>query len=249
MEALTGVAIQSFTFFKQTIEPYLRCIKANQQARLLAGLYSLAKSKVNLEFFQNTPAEWTSATRAAANQFERVRVHLTHARDEVQKAKEILDEDLLKVHSEDCSWDELLETLNLGVQSATNLRKMYTAGIHPDLRTDAEKSLILPDDEIQPYTYPGKGVTASDYWFIGRAEQLLKKCRTEKGEKLQPVNYHRIISKTFAAAFNQRNYSEERIKTALSRIRQRPRLKYRVPFPDTPATRHLDSTGTKKTPL
>jgi hypothetical protein len=239
MKEFNNAPLNSYTLFRQNIEPYLACISAKQRAHTATELYRLCQEKIGLERGQSFAPESVSDGRTAGNQFERTGAHLNRARKEVEKARACLEEDLQYFHAEDFGWDELLEKINLGLQTAVNWRKFYTATIHPDLRTPAEKRLIEPRDEVQEYTYPGKGVTASDYWFIGRAEQLLKQCRSKKGEELRPVNYHRIISKTFDAAFNQPKYTEKRVKTALRRIRQRPRLKYSAPWAVPPGTKSL----------
>jgi hypothetical protein len=233
------MALNSLISFLCRIEPHLRCITEQQRAPFAVELYRLAEEKIGIEESQNFAPQTISDNREAGTQFKRAGEHLANARREVEEAKACLDEDLLECHGEDYGWEELLERIDLALETAANNRKFYTAGIHPDLRTAVEKSLISPNDEVKSYTYPGKGVAKSDYWFLDRAERLLRQCSDEKGEKLDPVDYQNILSNTFVVAFNQFDWNKQRIKTALRRINERPRPNYAAPWAVTPQTKSL----------
>lgn len=233
------MALNSLTSFRRNIKPTLRCISAEKRAHVVIELHRLAEEKIGLESDQDFAPQSVSDNREAGNQLKCAGVRLAHAKTEVETAKACLDEDMQKFHAEDFGWEELLKKVDLALESAANYRKFYTAAIHPDLRTPAEKRLINPNDEIRSYGSPASGVAASDYWFIERAERLLKKCRSPKGKKLSPSDYQNIISKTFAAALNQPGYNKGRIKTALRRISERPRPNYAAPWAVRPRTKPL----------
>jgi hypothetical protein len=234
---IAGVKLKPFRFFKKNIEPHLRCIIPNQRDHIGTELYRLAKVKIDPEFWQKVAPEGVADLRKASNQFRRMGIYLARARKDVEEAKGSLAKDLEDFFWEDLGWDELFQKIDLGIETAANLRKFNAAMIHPDLRTGAEKKLIRPGDEVEPKGYPAPGVHDSNYWFIEQAEQLLKEGRDPKGRKLHLADSHRIIAQSFCAAFGECAWTTGRIKSALHHIKLRPRPKYTLHYPDTPATR------------
>jgi hypothetical protein len=232
-----GVAtLKSFRVFKRNIKPYLVCINPNQREYIGTELYRLAKGKIDLEFWQSLAPEGISLNRKIGNQFRRMGIHLAHARKDVEKAINSLGTDARDTLDDDVDWDGILLKIDFGLQSAVTMRKLNAAIIHPDLRTGTEKTLIRPGDEVEPQGYPARGVHISDYWFIERAEQLLKECRDPKGRKLHLADSHRIIAQSFCAAFGECAWTAGRIKSALHHIKVRPRPKYTPHCQGTPLT-------------
>ena len=230
------VKLKPFRWFKRNIEPHLRCIIPNQRDHIGTELYRLARVKTDIEFWQSVAPEVIPENRKQANQFKRMGNHLARARKDVEEAMGALGEGARDFLADDVDWDGILHRIDDGLQSAAGLRKLNAAIIHPDLRTDTEKNLVAPSDEVEPYGYPAQLVRASDYWFIEQAEQLLKQCRNPKGPKLHLADFHRIIAQSFCAAFGECGWTAGRIKSALYHIKLRPRPKYTLPYPDTPVT-------------
>jgi hypothetical protein len=230
------VKLKPFRFFKRNIEPHLRCIIPSERDHIGTQLYRLARTKTDIEFWQSVAPEGISVNRKMGNQFKRMGNHLASAREDVEKAIASLGEDARDFLADDVDWDGILRRIDLGLQSAANLRKLDAAIIHPDLRTDAEKKLIRSGDEVQPQGYPAPGVHTSNYWFIEQAEQLLQECRDPNGRKLHLADSHRIIAQSFCAAFGECSWTAGRIKSALHHIKLRPRPKYTLHYPDTPLT-------------
>ena len=233
---IAGVKLKPFRFFKQNIEPHLRCIIPNQRDHIGTELYRLAKVKIDLEFWQSTAPEVIPVNRKMGNQFKRMGNHLARARKDVEKAIDSLGTDARDFLLDDVDWNGILHGIDLGLQSAVTMRKLNAAIIHPDLRTSTEKKLIRPGDEVEPKGYPASGALVSNYWFIEQAEQLLKECRDPKGRKLHLADSHRIIAQSFCAAFGECAWTTGRIKSALRHIKLRPRPKYTLHYPDTPWT-------------
>jgi hypothetical protein len=230
------VKLKPFRLFKRNIGPHLRCIIPNQRDHTGTELYRLARTKTDLEYWQSVAPEGISENRKQGNQFKRMGNHLASAREDVEKAMGALGEGARDFLADDVDWDGILREIDGGIQAAATLRKLNAAIIHPDLRTDTEKNLVSPSDEVEPHGYPASGVHVSDYWFIEHAERLLKQCRNTNGRKLRLADSHRIISKAFCFALDECAWTELRIKSALRRINLRPRPKYTLPYPDTPVT-------------
>ena len=230
------VKLKPFRLFKRNIEPHLRCIIPNQRDHTGTELYRLARIKTDIEFLQSVAPEGISENRKQGNQFKRMGNHLASAREDVEKAMGALGEGARDFLADDVDWDGILREIDGGMQAAATLRKLNAAIIHPDLRTDTEKNLVSPSDEVEPQGYPASGVHVSDYWFIEHAELLLKQCRNTKGRKLYLADSHRIIAQSFCAAFGECGWTAGSIKSALHHIKLRPRPKYTLPYPDTPLT-------------
>jgi hypothetical protein len=229
------VKLKPFRLFKRNIEPHLRCIIPNQRDHTGTELYRLARTKTDIEFWQSVAPEGISVNRKMGSQFKRMGNHLATAREDVQKAISSLGEDARDFLADDVDWDGILREIDGGIQAAATLRKLNAAIIHPDLRTDTEKTLVAPSDEVEPHGYPAQ-LHVSDYWFIEHAERLLKQCRNTKGRRLHLADSHRIIAQSFCAALGECAWTAGRIKTALRRIKLRPRPKLTLPYPDTPVT-------------
>ena len=230
------VKLKPFRLFKRNIEPHLRCIIPNQRDHTGTELYRLAKTKTDIEFWQSVAPEVIPENRKQANQFKRMGNHLASARKAVEKAMGALGEGARDFLADDVDWDGILREIDGGLQAAATLRKANAAIIHPDLRTATETKLVRPGDEVESHGGPTPGVHVSDYWFIEHGQRLLARCRKTKAQKLQSADINRIISKAFCFALDECAWTAGRIKSALRRIKLRPRPKYTLPYPDTPVT-------------
>ena len=147
------VKLKPFRWFKRNIEPHLRCIIPNQRDHIGTELYRLARVKTDIEFWQSVAPEVIPENRKQANQFKRMGNHLARARKDVEEAMGALGEGARDFLADDVDWDGILHRIDDGLQSAAGLRKLNAAIIHPDLRTDTEKNLVAPSDEVEPYGY------------------------------------------------------------------------------------------------
>jgi hypothetical protein len=233
--------VKPFSFFTETMKPQLERVAEDQRNALIEELWDCAKWKADLEWFQSIAPEGVSDLRKGTEQFRRMHIHLAKARKEIEKARASLDRDNVDYISPDFDFTEPLREIGLGLETATNMQKLHAAMIHPDLRTDAEKALVRPRDEVEPYTYPAPDAYSVDYAFIERANRALKRYRGPNRRRLSDADRHRIIAKLFYAAFKgvdyDRVYTPERIKRALNLMRKHPRTRYRPEIRDTPATR------------
>ena len=211
----------------------LRNIRPTQRATLLRSLFNLAKTRMSLETWKLFAEEGVAEARKRREQFESMKAHLARALEEVQQARESLGELIDDLLPEDFDFEEIVALIGYGLQTADTWERLCAASIHPGLRTDKESTIAIKTGEYEGKAegnYPVKGVYALDHWFIGESERLLDKFKTAKGTKLRTIDYDRIISRAFSAAFGDFSYTESRVKTARPRIRRRLKHLYVEPF-------------------
>ena len=210
----------------------LRNVRPEQEEMLLRSLFNLARVKARFEFWKNVAREGVPESRRCRAQYASMRRHLARALREVEQSKESLGELFDDFPPDEFDYDEIVTKIRGGLQTAETWQRLSAAEVHPGLRTPREAAIAIKTGEFEGKAegvYPVKGVYPLDYWFIGECKRLLDKFRTAKGTKLRPVDYHRIISRAFGAAFGE-PYAPSRVKTALRRIRRRPRLRFVRPY-------------------
>jgi hypothetical protein len=225
-------SIRRFTTEMLASPALLRNLRPKQEESLLRSLFNLARVKANLEFWKNFATGRVAEARQQRAQFAGMRRHLARALREVEQSKESLGAMFDDFPPDEFDYDEIVTKIDGGMQTAETWERLSAAKIHPGLRTPREAAIAIKTGEYEGEAegiYPVKGVYPLDYWFIGECKRLLDKFRTANGRKLRPVDYHRIISHAFGAAFGE-PYAESRVKTALRRIRRRPRLRFVRPF-------------------
>jgi hypothetical protein len=215
----------------------LHKLHPTQRETLLRSLFNLAKTKTSLETWKIFAEEGVPEGRKRSEQFESMKVHLAHPLKEIQQARESLGELIDDFLPEDFDFDEIVARIGYGLQTAETWKRLCAASIHPGLRTDKESTIAIKTGEYEGKAegnYPVKVVYALDHWFIGESERLLDKFKTAKGTKLRTIDYDRIISRAFSAAFGDFSYTESRVKTARPRIRRRLKHLYVEPFSNAP---------------
>ena len=220
---MTADKIKSFRRFKTDMlasPALLRNVRPKQEESLLRNLFNLARVKANLEFWKNFARGRVAEARQRRAQYVGMRRHLARALREVEQSKKSLGKEFDTFPPDEFDYDEIVTKIRGGMQTAETWERLSAAEIHPGLRTPREAAIAIKTGEYEGEAegvYPVKGVYPLDYWFIGECKRLLDKFRTTKGKKLRPVDYHRIISRAFGAAFGEQ-YAPSRVKTALHRI-------------------------------
>jgi hypothetical protein len=218
---------KDFADFRSQMTPHLQHVKSDQRDSLLKALYELATSKTQLESLMEGSSTYIGEDRRRAKTFRRMNSHLAQAHKNVLKARQCLDKEDERFYLMTDMFERLLTTLEDALHGGEELQKLTLGEIHPELRTPHEIQL-LRGEKYPEFGYPGSGVYFPDHRFIEKADRLLDKFRTAEGKRLPSVEYDRIISKTFLAAFGE-VFNEARVKTIRYRPRKRPPSDYKLP--------------------
>jgi hypothetical protein len=205
------------------MSPALGPIGNTYKKRFLREVYALAKKKSELERRQIEGRNNVRDLRTERIQMGRVRAHMYNALKSLEKAQRLCQGEWLR-----SLWDcfesdgsiSFMKLIRIEIRDLLFWEDLNAAIIPPRLRTPIESrtSVRLPS-KVESES-PGFNLTWTDYWFIERVSQCLDSCRTATDAQLRPIDYERVISTAFMAAFSQR-YDPRRVKTARRRIAER----------------------------
>lgn len=227
--------LQPKKIFTEKMKSHFSGMKADQRDALLTELYELAKVK---DFIDCSAAPATrKRTANEKSRFRKDRLWLVKVDEKLDKAMQAMQEagGVANGYPRQDSRDELHKlvvgkTLNALVRAGNELGKAMTvvrraqyalaAGVHPKLRTRAERKLVLVRQESEGPKHPllfREKTRKIDLSFINKAASILDKYGTKDG----PIpRQDQIIAAVFEFAFGW-NRSEGGIRRALSPSRRK----------------------------
>jgi hypothetical protein len=226
------IKLPSKTLFVKKMKPYLSGMTVSHRDALLTELHQLAALKVFLE--------WSTDERGRASEallFRRYRRWLATLDRKLTKTIKSMEEAAFAatnyppVDSEG-ELQQLIvrKTLRAFVRAGNALGNAMTfveraqyalsAGVHPKLRTRAEKKLIRDEPKgLKHVPLLGKKTRKIDLWFITNATSVLDKYHN-KDDK--PIPRHsQILASAFRVLFGDMMRTEESVRRALSPSRRK----------------------------
>jgi hypothetical protein len=214
-----------FKRFAQRMSPALKAIRRTDKKSALREIYALAKEKNELEQRRIDARAQARKLRKERIQIVQIRAHMYNALKSLEKAKGLCQGKWLRSIWECFESDGSISFMRLIRHEIGELlfwEDLNSASILPELRTQIESRTTVKLPFGHDSERPGFNVTWTEYWFIRNISQCLGNCGTSTGAALRPIDYERIISAAFMAAFSEA-YDPRRVKTARRRIMENER--------------------------
>jgi hypothetical protein len=215
-----------FRHFARTMSLALAPLADNHKKHVLREIYALAREKNELEQRRIDATREARKLRKERIQIGQIRAHMCNALKSLEKAKRKCEgkrwfRSLWECFESDGSIS-FMTLIAHEIRELSFWEDLNAAMIRPELRTQIESRTCVRSPFKLPLEGPRFNVTWTEYWFIKGVSQCLENCSTATGAVLRPIDYERIISRAFMAAFSE-TYDPRRVKTARRRIIERER--------------------------
>jgi hypothetical protein len=210
----TDLELRPWDEFERDMAPYMTQFDEALREHILIALYTRAAQRCDLENLRTQEKRRIPPLRRERIRGVRMRKHVQNAIRSLESAGANLD---LVVTYYIFEAEALLRRALVDLQFLEDLR---AACVHPDLRTEIEKTTKIKSLPMEQWNlFPSFGFAKVDHMFIGWMASYLQALRRRNGSPLRSAEVNRIIIATFKAAFGE-SCTEDRVKTARRRLKE-----------------------------